>query len=254
MEELKQYTVYSHSFSGEVFYIGSGRIYEKGERHTSRPYVFQDRSNEWYNFCNRETDKIKVEILFTTNDRQLAYDKEEELTQYYFDNKAPLVNIYIGNKRSDEWIKEHLSGEGNPNYGKRGKDSPNYGKKHTKETRELISEGNKGKKLSPETKRKISEANKGKKHSPETRKQMSESHKGKVFSEEHRKKMSENHAKSKKVLVINNEINEEEIFGTIQEAYEFISQNGFDKTRKNLSNYLNKGPFQFNNYTLEIIK
>ena len=100
MEEVKnKYVVYGHYYCEQLFYIGSGRIYEKDEGFVvSRPYDFKGRTHDWKEFCSGNTDRIKVEILFETNDRQLAYDVEEQFIIFYIEHKAPLVNKRIGNK------------------------------------------------------------------------------------------------------------------------------------------------------------
>lgn len=72
------------------------------------------------------------------------------------------------------------------------------GHKHTKDTKQKISEANKGKTRSKETIKKMSEAQKGKVVSEETKNKISENMKGKnnpnygrEFSEEHKRKISE---------------------------------------------------------------
>lgn len=178
MEEVKEkYVVYSHSYNDELFYIGSGRIYAKKEWQTSRPYDFHGRNKKWFEFCGGETDKIKVEILFETTDKQLARGREEELTKTYIEKGYKLVNESIGNHHSAE------------------------------------------------TKKKLSLANKNGK-SPV----------------------------AKKVLVTNNKNGESKIFDSIMRAYEFIVENGFNKTSATLNNNLNKGSYNFKEYTFELAK
>ena len=232
MEEVKQYVVYAHYYNGELFYIGSGRIYTKEENQISRHYDYRNgRSSEWKNFCKGETDKIKVEILFETNNRQIAYDKEAEITRMYMEKGFPLVNVNIGNHISEEH--------------KRTISLANKGKESNR----------KGVILSEETKRKQSKAKTGKdnpmygrKHTKESRNKMSESRKG-----ENHPMYGKTPANAKKVLIINNKNGESKVFDSIPKACEFISQNGFDKTKDTLKYHLKKGPFTFNTYTLELI-
>lgn len=246
--KVKRYAVYAHYYKGIPFYIGSG-IYHRDNISKSRAYNFINRGPDWFNYCNGETEKIEVELLFQTNDRKLAFDKEEEITRYYMELEAPLVNVDIGNKRSEEWIKKHGSGENHPM----------YGKKHSEETRELISLAKKGWKGYWCGKKGKDNPNYGSKRTLESRKRMSLAAKGRKRSEETRGLMSlakkgGNNPKAKKVLIINNENGETKVFGSIKDAHEFISQNGFDKTKVTLQNYLNKGPFSFKDYTMKVAK
>lgn len=234
MKVKNKYAVYSHSFSGVVFYIGSGRVYEKEERQISRPYNFIHRSPEWFEFCNNKTEQVEIEILFETNDKKESLDVETELTKTYMERGFPLVNKSIGT---------HLC----------------------EETKQKMSESHKGKILSKEHRRKLGKINKGKKFSEEHRRKMSESHKGKKFSEEHKKKISEsgkgenNHnfgkttAIAKKMLVINNESGESKIFDSIARAYEFIAKEGYKKVYATFCYNINKGAYSFNEYTMELV-
>ena len=126
-------------------------------------------------------------------------------------------------------ISEALSGEKNPNFGKRhsvstrrkiseahkgeknhqfgkplsevtrrkisealsGEKNPNFGKRHSVSTRRKISEAHKGKKLSTESIRKRSEARRGKPLSEVTRRKISEANRGRKYSAETLRKMAE---------------------------------------------------------------
>lgn len=194
MELKEEYAVYVHVYDGSPFYVGSGVIFKTiTGLLRGRPYFFYDKSNKWFEFCKYETDRVEVKILFITNDRQIAFDIEEQITKMYMEVGFPLVNIDIGTRHSEERKKQYsiaLSGENNPMYGKRGKDSHMYGKTA---------------------------------------------------------------ANAKKVLVINNESGKSKTFDSIARVYEFISQHGFDKTKRTLQDNLKKGKFSFKNYTLELI-
>ena len=226
MEEQREYCVYGHFYNGVIFYIGSG-VYYRNKILRSRAYDFINRSKNWKEFSEGNKDQVKVRVFLRTNNRQEAFDFEEELTRRYFGHKAPLANVNIGNRTGEETkIKQSLAakGEKNPNWGRRGKDHPMYGKRG-KDTPMY-----------------------GKKHTKESRKRMSLATKG------------ENHPyfgkvgpRAKKVSAINNETGETIVFDSIKDAYEFISKNGFDKTKMTLSNYLRNGVYNFNNYTMELI-
>ena len=133
MKEVKnKYVVYGHYYNDELFYIGSGRIYTKEEGQISRPYDYHSgRSSEWFDFCSGETDKIKVEILFQTNDRKESLYKETEITRMYIEKGFHLANKHIGTRISAE-------------------------------TKIKMSEIRKGMKYSTETRNKMSLAHKGK--------------------------------------------------------------------------------------------
>ena len=205
--EEEQYCVYGHFYKNVIFYIGSG-AYDRDNILRSRAYDFRkgQRNENWFNYCEGNTDQIKVRIFLRTNNRREAYDFEEELTQHYFDHEAPLVNKNIGT---------HFSAE----------------------SRKKMSLVRKGIKLSAETRNKISKVNKGKKLSAETR-----------------NKISKNSGRAKKVLVIDNKSGESKILDSITKTHKFISENGFDKAQNTLQGYLNKGPYNFGNYTMELTK
>ncbi len=105
----------------------------------------------------------------------------------------------------------HMSGEGNPFYGKSltdkhkqrlseahsGENNYWYGKHLSDEHKKKLSESCKGKIISEETKQKMSEAHKGEKnfmygktHSEESRRKMSKSQKGRIHSHKTKQKMS----------------------------------------------------------------
>ena len=105
--------------------------------------------------------------------------------------------------REQYWIDFYKSYLPENGYNSRPKAESNLGMKHSKETKQKISQANKGRKVSEETRRKIGDAGKGRKvsketkqkmslvkigkrHSLQSRNQMSNSHKGKILSEEHK--------------------------------------------------------------------
>lgn len=226
MEEQKnKYVVYGHYYCEQLFYIGSGRIYTKEDGQISRPYKFQGRSPEWREFCSGEIDKVTVEILFETNDRQEALDIEEHITRMYID-QAPLVNKRYGNHMTEE-EKKNRSGENSPIYGT---------------NRYWL-----GKKFSEEHKRAISKAKKGA-----------------IFSEEHRRNMGlsqvgeKNHQfgkvspVAKKVIITNNDTGEQMNFSSIQRAHEFITKEGYTNKYQAFWKTVKKDPFIFKHYKIEL--
>jgi hypothetical protein len=93
-------------------------------------------------------------------------------------------------------LREKLSGENGPNYGKKMLKhvrqkliEVNTGRRFTKEHKRKISEGNKGKKLSKEHIERLREANTGRVHSKETRQKLSNIQKTKWKDPEYRDKM-----------------------------------------------------------------
>jgi len=76
--------------------------------------------------------------------------------------------------------KGRLTGENNPQWGKRGNLSPNWGREFTLETRLKLIEARKGRVFTDESKSKMSQSHKGKKFSEETRLKMSKQRKGRV--------------------------------------------------------------------------
>ena len=225
--EVKQYCVYAHYYEGIPFYIGSG-IYHRDDISKSRAYDFINRSPDWFNYCDDEIEKIEVELLFQTNNKQLAYDREEEITRMYMELEMPLVNKNIGSHHSEE-TRNKIS-------------LALKGKTFSEETKKKMSLSQKGKILSEETKQKISEANKGEKNPNWGKRGKDHQRYGKTA------------ANAKKILVINNLTSESKVFDSITRAYEFIVENGFDKAQITLQRYLNKGKFIFKNYTLEVAK
>lgn len=104
MKKEKQYCVYAHVYEGSPFYIGSGTYY-RDNISKGRAFDFIGRSPEWFNYCKNETYKVMVHILFITDNKQESFNMEEQFTIFYLDQKAPLVNKFIGTKTPKEWLK-----------------------------------------------------------------------------------------------------------------------------------------------------
>lgn len=247
--EVKQYAVYAHYYEDQLFYIGSGVVFRNSRGLSGRSFDFSHRNMDWFFFCNGEIDKVTVEILFVTDDQKESLDVEEEITRMYIEKGYKLTNKNFGaypssetrNKMSEahkgikhsketrELMSLVLKGENNPMWGKRGKETPMYGKR--------------GKDCH----------NYGKKHTKEAKQRMSESRKGKM-SGKNNPMYGKTAGNAKKVLVTNNLTSESKVFDSVKDAHKFISQNGFDKTQSTLQYHLNKGSYNFKNYTMEVAK
>lgn len=107
--EQNKFYVYEHWYNNQCFYVGSGKY--------RRAYDWKRegrRSEEWYNFCNRDYKKIEVRIIEEFDNDLLAIDFEKALTMYNdYILKMPLVNKKTGNS---------AYGKSNAMYGKNVKD------------------------------------------------------------------------------------------------------------------------------------
>ena len=86
------------------------------------------------------------------------------------------VVIYASDETIEQLAKDYEEAMKEVAEANKGKPAPNKGKRHSKETKNKISEAMKGKPRSAETRKKLSEAMKN--MSEETRKKLSEAHKG----------------------------------------------------------------------------
>ena len=139
-------------------------------------------------------ENFQVEVLYYYESvEECRKDEERILTEYDVKNCPHSYNI---KNAAIGMTSEDMTGENNPNYGKRGKDSPLYGKHLSEDTRQKISQARKGKTFSDEHRKKISESKKGennpnygkrgkgtpmygKHHTDETRNKISQANKGK---------------------------------------------------------------------------
>ena len=172
-DESRIYYIYEHirKDNNTCFYVGKGT--------GGRAYNL-DRGNFHNGVCKEYGCRVKIIKDGLTEEE--AFKLERERIEDYvitFGYGAPIEgyrdfsNNYLTNFT---WGGEGVSGY-----------------KHSKESKQKMSEKKKGKKQSEETKRKRSESMKGKKHSEEHNKKISESKKGIKFSEEHKKNLSESH-------------------------------------------------------------
>jgi group I intron endonuclease len=186
-------------------YIGSAvYIYQRWSVHRSDLNKNKHHSVKLQNHYNKYGLSDLVFSVVERCPKGILIDRE----QHYLDELDPFFNICkvagssLGLKHSKETkqkISELQKGKKLSAEHRRSISEANQGKRLSKETKRKISEGHKGKKLSTETRRKISEAQKN--ISEETRRKMSEAHKGKKrgpHSEETRRKISESH-KGKKL-------------------------------------------------------
>jgi hypothetical protein len=88
------YYVYFHRRKSDnsLFYVGKGC--------NERAYFFIDRSDDWFNFINKDTEDIKVQIICENLTSENALDFEAFLIYKYCKMlKMPLTNVvvpYIG--------------------------------------------------------------------------------------------------------------------------------------------------------------
>lgn len=100
-------------------------------------------------------NNFDFEVIFECNDINILNQKEIELIELYDTIKRGYNRSlggdgadsgenhpFFGKKRED--FAKSISGENHPNYGNKGILSPRYGQKHTKETKEKISQSLKG--------------------------------------------------------------------------------------------------------------
>ena len=165
----------SHSWSGEGLdpnYYGSGTAITRAVKKYGK-------------------ENFQVEVLYYYDTvEECRKDEERILTEY---NVRDCPHSYNLKNSAIGMTSEDMTGEKNPNYGKRGKDSPWYGKHHTDATRKKLSQAKKGEKHPMYGKRGKDSPNYGKHRTEESRKKMSQAQKGKTVSEETRKKLSQAH-------------------------------------------------------------
>ena len=132
----------------EVFYIGIGKKFYRGEYGRARQYN-TGRNNQWRNIYKKLNGNIDYEIMYECEELNEIFEKEKEFIKFYGRRDlglGTLVNMSDG-------------GDGN------------FGRKLSEETKAKISAFHKGRPLSPEHIAIITANNKariGYKHSPET--------------------------------------------------------------------------------------
>lgn len=134
-------------------------------------------------------------------------------------------------------MSERVRGENNPMFGMHGDLNPFYGKKHSKETKELMSEIGRNRTFSEETRVKIGVATalrqeelghpmQGKTHTKEAREKISSAMKNRDVSSETRVKMSENHARKRSVVMLDKKTEERIfVFDSMKHASDWLKEN-----------------------------
>lgn len=132
---------------------------------------------------------FQVEVLYYYDTvEECRQDEERILTEY---NVRDCPHSYNIKNAAVGMTSEDMTGENNPNYGKRGKDTSRYGKHHTEGAKRKISESKKGCKLSDETRQKISQATKGENNPMYGKRGKDSPNYGKHRTDETRNKMSQ---------------------------------------------------------------
>jgi len=160
--------------------------------------------------CMKGENILRNRIDLTGREHFVAH---QILVKMFPKNKGLIYALYcmchwkndsmIRNNRKYEWVRKKFCMMLSKN--RKGSKHPFYGRKHTKETKERISNALKNRVLSEETLKRMSESHigekhnfYGKRHSKETIRKMSLVKKGKKLSKETKEKISKAH-KGKKV-------------------------------------------------------
>ena len=149
----------------------NGKVYI-GKHQTNNPYDSYFGSGKYIKYAIKKYGKenFEKEVLFIFDTIEEMNKKELELVSESFISNNNNYNAGVG-------------GEGGPHFN---------GKKHTKSTKNRLSELAKGRVYSKETRDKISEGNRRRgTPSMETKKKLSDKAKGRSMSDEQRKKHSE---------------------------------------------------------------
>lgn len=99
------YCVYTHTYDGEVFYVGSGTY--------RRPYDFRSegmfkRSPEWWEYCNQDSTSIEVNIVRRFTDKDESIEFERYYTKKLIEQGVGLINRRYGNEISTK-TREYMS-------------------------------------------------------------------------------------------------------------------------------------------------
>ena len=220
------YCVYEHYYNNKIIYVGSGTI--------KRAHRKSFRNEKYEKMCNGDKDKVEVKIVALFNNREDAFEYEEGLTRWYFEEKIDISNLQFG-KRAFKDLNAF------------------YGKNHSLETKNKIGLKNKKWQLenkekfreimketfTDEWKKKVSLSKKGKKLSKEHKEKISKSITGdkngmygKTHTENSMKNMVKNRKDFAKIKVINLKTNEEFIFDSANQAAKHFSLKPYMITRK----------------------
>lgn len=213
MGNIVGFYVYEHwrSDTNQCFYVGKG--------YGKRAWDFKrNRNKHFKNVVGkvlRNGFRVDVVIVKAEMSEGEAFAYETQLVKQYLENGVSLTNQTSGGEGKSGWKpspetkkkwSRRFRGEGNPMYGRYGKDHPSFGYRHTEEHKKKMSERFRGENNPmfgkvPPHKGKPSPL-RGTKHSEETKRKRSEALRGeknpmfgKKMSEETRKKMSESQRK-----------------------------------------------------------
>ena len=157
---------------GEIVYVGIDSHIDENKRHRQHMYPSH------YNF------QVINRVLQNNPDRYSYHVLKRG--DFGRNLLSALEIIYI--RRYNPKFNYTIGGDGVRN-DRSGANNPFFGKKHTKESRQKMSQSRKGLSRSEETKKKISNSLKGRVFSEETKLKLSLSQKGRPLSKEHRENM-----------------------------------------------------------------
>jgi len=137
---MKKYAVYVHKKkdNGDVFYVGCCTRQDKRRAATIKKYQrafdFGQRRPDWFKIV-KESGGVVVEIVFSSDNKEEAFNKEKELVDYYGRhrfNNGLLVNECLGgngapgqyNSKATR-LKKSIAQKGSRNsmHGKRGRET-----------------------------------------------------------------------------------------------------------------------------------
>lgn len=185
-EPANRFYLYRHirKDTGEVFYIGKGKIGKKQK--FVRAFDFSHRNRFW-RFVADKCGGVDVEIIEEFETEERCFERERELIALYgrrSEGTGPLCNIAPGGEGLSgmKFTEEHKRKIGDA---QRGKPKP------FTEAGRLAHDKQKGQKLSPEHIQKMSDALRGQTRTAEQRANISASLKGHVLSEETKRKIGD---------------------------------------------------------------
>lgn len=177
-----QHYTYAHirNDTGKIFYIGLGSVQHR--------YKTKSKRNNYWNNIVAKAGGFTAEKLSFWETREEAASHEMLLISCFKDMGYELANLSLGGEsgafgavRSKETRKKmSLSQKGNPK---------TKGWKHSKETKQLMSNLAKGRKKSPEAIAKYIASQTGKKRNPLLVEKTAEAHRGMKRSQETKDKM-----------------------------------------------------------------
>jgi hypothetical protein len=194
MGEFYVYMLCNPLKNDEPFYVGKGKD-DRCQHHTNEAMKenYTDKNHHKIRTIKKILASGFVHTIIKV-DVNLTEDQSFELEEFLIPfigrsdlNLGPLTNMTNGGEGLSGLIRD-ISGENNPNYGKRGEDSIWWGKSHTDGTKKKQSEKQKGKVLTEDHKQ-----NMRKPKSEEGRKNMAQARldSNYVATKEHKQKLSD---------------------------------------------------------------